>query len=328
MFFKRAIPTVVGYAKDTLVSGILEDNKTVFFGAEALANRMHLNLAYPLKDGVVSDLQASKDFIDHLHQQLNGGSKLKIKAVIGMPATMDVQARETMQKIVGGIFESIMLVPEPFLAAMGYRNEKRLKEAGYMDPVKHSLFIDIGAGTTDLCLIKGCYPMAEDMISTNFAGDRVDQLLLESIQKQYPEVSLPLHEFRAIKEQFSYVGPLEGPIEVKVLLGGKARKIDVGPSIGQACDKLLQAIFKHTMELIHRAPSEAVENILKNIVITGGGSRIKNLASRLQALLVQEGFEDPRVSAIGEHYKAFVGVGAWKLGAVARPDQWQRLIRN
>ena len=34
--------------------------------------------------------------------------------------------------------------------------------------------IDIGAGSTDVCLIQGYYPSAEDQISFPFAGDAVD----------------------------------------------------------------------------------------------------------------------------------------------------------
>jgi rod shape-determining protein MreB len=326
VFFKKAIPTVVGYAKDTIISGVLEENKSVFFGAEALANRAHLNLIAPLKDGVIHHLQASKDFIEHIKAQLTGGASTKIKAVIGIPATTDDQAKENLQQVISGVFDEVMFVPEPFLAAMGYRNEKRLKETGYIDPVRHSLFIDIGAGTTDLCLVQGYYPTHNDLITSLFAGDRLDYLLAEGIKSQYPEVNLTLFQLRAIKEKFSYVGSVHKSIEVKVLIGGKARKIEIGTLIRDVCEQLLQEVFQYTVQIITQCPPESVEQMLQNIILTGGGSRIQNIATELQHLLTEEGFENPRVTSIGDNYKAFVGVGAWKLGLVAKDTQWQKLI--
>ena len=52
-------------------------------------------------------------------------------------------------------FDGILLIPEPFLAALGMRDEGKLNDPDYKDPVSNSLFIDIGAGTTDFCIVQG-----------------------------------------------------------------------------------------------------------------------------------------------------------------------------
>lgn len=327
IFFKKAIPTLVGYPKSSVISGILESDKAAFFGTEVITQQAHLDVVAPLKDGIVHQIHASKDFVQYIKTQINPNNKFKVKAVVGIPANTDVADKDNLREVTAGNFDEIMLVPEPFLAAMGYRNEKRLKDISYIDPAKHSLFIDIGAGTTDLCLIQGYYPEANDLITTAFAGDRIDQIIMQAVSNQYPEVSLSLSKAREIKEKFSYVGPA-APVEVKVLVGGKSRQIEVGAFIAQACNQLLQEIFKYTITLIGRCPGDSVENVLQNIIITGGGCCIKGIHTELQKMLIVEGFENPKVSCMGEHYKAYVGLGAWKIGMTAKSKDWQKLLHK
>ena len=71
-------------------------------------------------------------------------------------------------------------------AALGFpieviagREEARLIYVGVAhtlpNPHKQQLVVDIGGGSTDLCLMRGYYPQAEDLVSTSFAGDAIDQ---------------------------------------------------------------------------------------------------------------------------------------------------------
>jgi rod shape-determining protein MreB len=324
VFFKTAIPSVVGYPKELMIPGILPDGQEVFVGADALKHRAHLHCVSPMHDGIIADTKAARDFLLHLRQRIQPSGK--IKAVVGMPARVSEKARDTMQDVLAGIFDQIILVPEPFLAALGYRNEKRLHEPQYADPVRSSLFVDIGAGTTDLCIIQGYYPSPQDLVSNTFAGDAIDALITEGLHAQYPEIQLSPIKVRSIKESFSYVGELKKGTFVKVLVGGKPRQIDVGPSVGQACNQLLDDLLEGIVQLITHCHPDHVEGILHNIVLTGGGSRIQGLAEELQARLAKEGYEAPRVSVVGEHYKSFVAIGAWKTAHTAKPQQWQHLL--
>tara|TARA_B100001248_G_scaffold261923_1_gene255002 strand:- start:28405 stop:29532 length:1128 start_codon:yes stop_codon:yes gene_type:complete len=328
IFFKKAVPTVVGYAKESILPGILPEDKQVFFGNDALKHRAHLDLVYPLKDGIIHDIKAAKDFVHYIRTHLCAEDpNASIKAAIGIPANTTVTAREDLRETVAGVFEEVILVPEPFLAALGCRNENRLQDPDYLDPVRSSLFIDIGAGTADLCIIQGYYPTADDLVSIPFAGDAIDEVLSEKIRAQYPEATLSPLQVRTIKEQYSYVGAPKQGMEIKVLISGKPRTLEIGPLIGEACNTLLEKIAKATIELINRCPADSVEDILQNIIMTGGGSQIQGIATELQRLLAREGYQAPTVNTVGEHYKAFVGLGAWKAGQSAKANQWQRLLR-
>lgn len=321
------IPTAVGYAREGIVENLLPGNARVLYGQLALQYRTYLRLLTPLRNGVIEDLAAAQDFARHLRQVLNPPPNVEVRAVVGVPASADRTARENLCAALTGVFQKVLLIPEPFLAALGYRDESRLGDPTYLDPVRNSLFVDCGAGTTDVCLVQGYYPGPEQQVSSAFAGDEVDQLLLEATRVLEPEANLSLARVRAIKEQHSYVGQPDAPVVVSVVVGGKARKLDLTAPLGQACGRLLQEIFELVKIAIARASSDTVEELLQNIVLTGGGSRIRRMDAELQRLLTEEGYEKPRVQTVGEGYKQLVARGALAAARQAKESQWLSLGR-
>lgn len=326
MACEEIIPTIVGYAKEGILDGLLPGNATTLFGQEALQHRLHLNLVQPMIDGVVEDLSSARDFAKHLRARIDADGA-EIRAVMGVPANADATARENLRQSVHGLFDRVILIPEPFLAALGYRDESRLSDPTYVDPVRNSLFVDIGGGTTDICLVQGYYPTANDQVSISFAGDKVDALFADAILKTYPDCELSNITIRNLKEQHSFVGKASAPVIVNVMVGGKMRKLDVTEQIQSACAELLNRIFEAVKSLIVRASGDSVTELLQNIVLTGGGSRVKGLGTELQRLLAEEGFEQPQVKLVGERYKEFVAKGALKAARQARENQWQQVIK-
>lgn len=321
----KVVPSVVGYARDGLVDGIIAGNARLLIGEEALAHRLQLRLVAPLADGVIAHREAARDFIRRLRSLIDPTNAAEIRAVIGVPANAADTAREDIRACVAGVFERVLLIPEPFLAALGFRDDARVGQAGYVDPVANSLFVDIGGGTTDLCLIQGFFPTAEDQISLPFAGNAVDQLIEDDLARLYPGNGLSRATIRAIKEEHSYVGPRR-ICEAKVLIGGKQHALELGEIIGRACNALVDKFYPALTTLIARSPSDSVAQLLENIVITGGGSRIKGIDMLLQERLAQDGFINPKVRLAGTDFKRFVALGALKAARGAREDQWQHLL--
>jgi len=322
----KLIPSIVGYAKDGILDGILPGDAEKLFGDEAKTHSMHLRQVAPLEFGVIADTTAARDFCLHLRDQLGITENDETRAVIGVPARADRDARENVRNAVKGVFKKVILIPEPFLAALGFRDESKLNKDSYNDPVKNSLFVDIGAGSTDLCLVQGYYPLPEDQISIPFAGDAIDGLLNKEIKQTYPDCDLSAAKIRSIKEDFSYVGKCDKPIIIERIIRGKNRKLDIGTQVGNACQVLLDKVYNAVVQLIAMADSDSVPELLNNIVVTGGGSQIKNIGSELQRLLEEDGYEQPKVRVIGEDYKEYVAAGALKAASAAKDRQWQTLI--
>jgi rod shape-determining protein MreB len=319
------VPTIVGYPEDGILAGILPGNSKMLHGDDAVSNELHLRLVNPLSDGVVSDIDATRSFLRHIRDKVDPEFKREVLCVIGIPAVADAEAKDNLKKAAKGAFDGILFIPEPFLAALGMRDEGRLQDPEYKDPVSNSLFVDIGAGTTDFCIVQGYFPKPEDLLSIPFAGNEVDVLLDKSIREEYPEVDVPLSMIRKFKESYSYVGESESGARVKIPVGGKPRKIEIGKQVGESCNELLQEIFESLKKVIAMASPQSVFSLLQNIILTGGGSRIRNIDQELQRLLSDDGYEDPEVTISSREVKPFVAKGAIKVAKAARDDQWVRL---
>lgn len=321
----EVIPTAVGYAREGIVEHLLPGNAKVLYGQQAMKYRVYLRMVSPLQNGVVEDLAAAQDFARHVRQLVNAPPNSEIRAVVGVPASSDRTSREKVCAALGGLFHKVMLIPEPFLAALGYRDEARLGDPAYLDPVRNSLFVDIGAGTTDVCLVQGYYPGPNEQVSSAFAGDEMDKLLHEAIKRHYADADLSLPRVREIKETNSYVGQAETSIAANIVIGGKARRLDFTDSIGQVCERLLQEIFELVKVAIGRASIDTVADLMENIILTGGGSRIRNLDTELQRRLAEDGYEKPRVVTVGEGYKQLVAKGALAAARQGKDGHWLTL---
>jgi len=318
------VPTVVGYPEDGILAGILPGNSKMLHGEEAISNSLHLRLVHPLSDGIVADLDATRSFLNYLREKIDPERKREIYCVIGIPAVADGDAKTNLQEAAKGAFDGILFIPEPFLAALGMRDENRLQDPEYKDPVSNSLFVDIGAGTTDFCTVQGYFPKPEDLLSIPFAGNEVDVILDNLIREAYPEVDVPLSMIRGFKENYSYVGENESGVRVKVPVEGKPRKIEIGKQVGESCNRLLPEIFESLKVGISKASSQSVFDLLQNIILTGGGSRIRGIDQELQRMLVDDGYENPEVTISSVDVMPFVAIGALKVAKAARDDQWIR----
>jgi rod shape-determining protein MreB and related proteins len=322
----KVVPSVVGYVKDGIVDGIITGNARILFGEEAIDQMLHVELVAPLAEGVISHPESARDFMQHIRQLADPSGKAEIRAVVGVPANADEEAREAIRRSAIGVFARILLIPEPFLAALGYRDDSRVKQPGYVDPVVNSLFIDIGGGTSDLCLVQGYFPTKDDQISIPFAGDAIDALLFDELTRTYPNNGLSKITVREIKETNAYVGPSRKPMDIKVVIGGKSRTLELGDAIGNACNTLIDKIYPALTTLIASASSDSVVTLLQNIIITGGGSQIKGIDTVLQRRLSDDGYEAPKVRLAGQDFQRYVAIGALKAARAARENQWQVLF--
>ena len=322
----KIVPSVVGYVKDGIVDGIITGNASLLFGEDALRNSLHCDVVAPVSEGVIAHPASARDLLRHIRHLADPSETAEIRAVIGVPANADESARDDIRQAATGVFDRILLIPEPFLAALGYRDDARVGQTGYVDPVTNSLFIDIGGGTTDLCLVQGYFPTADDQISIPFAGDSVEKLIQDDLARSYPNNGLSRLKIREIKETHSYVGPIRKPLDVKVIIGGKARDLELGEVIGNACNALIDKLYPSLTTLIARASSDSVLTLLQNIIVTGGGSQIKGIDTVIQQRLAADGFESPKVKLAGQDYKRYVAMGAHKAAFAARENQWQYLL--
>lgn len=320
--FEFTVPTIVGEVPGDSVLGVFDTDRAPLIGDDAIREFDYLNIRRPLAKGVVSDIEATAIFFNAIHSRIRKVSPERpVYAVVGIPAATTERDRFALGEACSGVFEGFILAPEPFLAALGFRDDSRLKSGDYHDPVRNSLIIDIGAGTTDLCVIQGRYPTDKDTYSFPVAGDWIDEQILNRLTAQYPSFDLSIDDIRRIKEEHAIVQKrLSASSEV--MINGKKRVIDVGDALAESIAKLLDQVFEATVRMIESSPSRMSGVLVKNIILTGGGSQIGYFDRALQDRLTKYGIEAPECRAVGSEYGHLVGSGAYKLAVSAPREQW------
>jgi rod shape-determining protein MreB len=178
-----------------------------------------------------------------------------------------------IREAVSEYVDSLMVVSEPFAIAYG------------ADLLNHALVIDIGAGTTDFCVMHGMMPSDEDQKTLFTAGDYIDEQLLSSLTQRFPGANLNKHAACQLKETHSFVGNLAEPVDVGIVIGGKMARHDIKEEMRRACESIVPPIVETIVELIAKMEPEFQEKTKKNIVLGGGSSLIRGLASYLEKQL-------------------------------------------
>jgi rod shape-determining protein MreB and related proteins len=311
------VDSFVGWPADMVAKKVLKRN--VLIGHEAVANRTMLDLHRPLergllKEGSEKDVEAVRELLRHLlglvgvsNGKASGGP---VRAVVGVPAAALRTNKQYLRNTMKGIVDSLMIVSEPFAVAYG------------LDALLHSMVIDIGAGTTDFCVMKGRYPTEEDQRTLTVAGDSIDTHLLKLIEERYPQANVTIFMVREWKERYSFVGEPKGRALATAPVKGVPTELDITAEVKTACETLLGPTVETMLDLLSRVEPEFQERVRNNIILSGGGGLIRGLPEALEAALKQVGggrvkyMEDP----------VFVGSdGGLALAMDAPESDWEKL---
>jgi rod shape-determining protein MreB len=307
------IESYVGWPRDFISLQVV--GKPVLFGAEALKNRLSLDLCRPLEHGVIKEgiersEDAVKEIIKYLIELAKPEPDQKIYAVVGVPADTLKVNKIAIRNAVSEFVDLLMVVSEPFAVAYG------------MNLLTNSLVIDTGAGTTDFCIMHGMIPTEEDQKTILTAGDYIDEQLYSYLSEKYPNSTFNKNMIRQFKEKYSFVGEISNDINVDIPVDGKPVMHDIKNDIRRACESILPAIIETTTEMIARFDPEFQEKIKNNIVLAGGGSLIRGIREYLQDSLKEYG--PCKVSCVDD--PLFAGSdGALKLSHDMPSKYWEQL---
>jgi rod shape-determining protein MreB and related proteins len=307
----------VGWPADLVARKILK--REVLVGKEALEHRTMLDLRRPLERGLIKegsekDAEAVRELIGHLLSLVsrNGKAPSSVRAVLGVPAAALRTNKQHLREVLKGLFDKLIIVSEPFAVAYG------------LDALLHTLIVDIGAGTTDFCVMKGRYPTDEDQRTLTVAGDSVDAHMEKLIRARYPEASFTVFMVREWKEKWAFVGDSIEPVVVTVPVGGVPTKIDITAEMKTACEAIVPPIVETMLDLLAGVEPEYQERVRRNVTLAGGGSLIRNLGPKIQCALEKVG--GGKVTVVNE--PTFVGSDGCLAIAKDAPDaDWDKLGR-
>ena len=274
------VESYVGWPKDFISEKVL--GAPVLYGAHALENRLSLDLYRPLAQGVIKegttrDEEAVKELVAHLLELAGVHEGQSVYAVVGVPAESLRSNKLAIKKAAQEYVDSLMVVSEPFAAAYGRQ------------VLNNAIIIDIGAGTTDFCIMHGSMPSDDDQRTITQAGDHIDHQLFTMMKEKYPDSDFNMNMVRLFKEKYAFVGKSKGRVEVEIPVNGRPMLHDITDEIQRACEGIIPAIVENTFELIARFDPEYQGIVRENIILAGGGSQITGLSKLLEHELQEDG---------------------------------------
>jgi rod shape-determining protein MreB and related proteins len=310
------VDSFVGWPSDLVARKVLK--RDLLVGRDALDNRTMLDLRRPLERGLLKegsdrDLEAARELLRHLLSLVGAeqGKNRQVRAVVGVPAAAMRTNKQYLRTALKGVVDSLMIVSEPFAVAYG------------LDALLHSLIIDIGAGTSDFCVMKGTYPTDDDQRSLTVAGDSIDAHLQHAIQARYPNARFTIFMVRDWKEQHSFVGGPPEKVVVTAPVDGVPTPLDITAEMRAACESIVAPIVEAMFDLLAQVEPEFQERVRHNVILTGGGGLIRNLGPTLEKALERVGGGKVTVTDA----PMFIGSnGGLAIAEDAQDGDWERLV--
>jgi rod shape-determining protein MreB len=228
----------------------------------------------PMKDGVIADFEVTQEmlrqFIRKVHRRR---SLIRPRIIISVPIGITPVEKKAIYECAKSAGASeVFLIEEPVAAAIG---------AGL--PITEptgNMVVDIGGGTTEVAVISlGGIVYSK---SVRVAGDKMDEAIVQYINRNYNFlIGLSTAEIVKMTIGNAYPGEKVETMDVKGrdLVTGTPKILTIDSDetremISEELNTILQAVRSG----LEQMPPELSADILdKGIVLTGGGSLLKNL---------------------------------------------------
>src|SRR6186713_3699444 len=233
----------------------------------------------PMKDGVIADFKVTERMLNYFIQKAHGRKMLvHPRIVIGVPSEItQVEKRAVIDSAYRAKASEVHLVEQAMVAAIG---------AGLpITEPSGNMIVDIGGGTTDIAVISLAGIVYSKAVRV--AGNEMDEAIIAYVKKTY---NLLIGERTAeqIKMEIGSAFPLDEPMTMEIkgrhLIEGVPKTITISDEeIRKALAETVNVIVDAVRVALERTPPELSADIVdRGIVLTGGGSMLKNLDKRLR----------------------------------------------
>jgi rod shape-determining protein MreB and related proteins len=251
----------------------------------------------PMKDGVIADFEITEKMLSHfIRKAHNRNTMVRPRIIIGIPSEVtQVEKRAVKDSALKAKASEVYLVDQAMAAAIG---------AGLpITEPSGNMVVDIGGGTTDIAVISLAGIVYSK--SVRVAGNEMDEAIIQYIKKKY---NLLIGERTAeqIKLELGSAYPLDEPITMEIkgrdLIEGIPKTLTITDAeIREALAEPISIIVNAVRVALERTPPELSADIVdRGIVLTGGGSLLKNLDKLLreETSLPVSVAEDPLSSVV------------------------------
>lgn len=253
-------------------------NKVLAVGKEAkmMVGRTPGNIIAirPMKYGVIADFEITEAMLRHFIRKVhNRRALIRPRIIICVPSGItQVEKRAVRESAESAGAREVFLIEEPMAAAIG---------AGLpiTDPTSN-MVVDIGGGTTEVAVISLSGIVYSK--SVRVGGDKMDEAILQHIKRKY-NLLIGLRTAEIIKTTIgnAYPGEDVETIEVKGrdLVTGIPKILTIdSDEVRKAISEQIETIVEAVRIALEQTPPElAADTVDKGIILTGGGSLLKNL---------------------------------------------------
>ncbi len=228
----------------------------------------------PLRDGVIADFEITEAMLRYfIARAHNRRTLVKPRIIICVPfGITEVEKRAVKESAEGAGAREVHLIEEPMAAAIG---------AGLpITEPSGNMIVDIGGGTTEVAVISLAGIVYSQ--SVRVGGDKMDESIMAYMKRKY-NMAIGEQTAERIKITIGNAYPLEQQLTMEVkgrdLVAGIPKTVVVNSDeIRESLAEPMNAIVDAVLIALERTPPELAADIVdKGIVLTGGGSLLKNL---------------------------------------------------
>jgi len=233
----------------------------------------------PMKDGVIADFEITEAMLRHFIKSVHKrGRFVRPRIIICVPSGItQVEKRAVRESAESAGAREVYLIEEPMAAAIG---------AGL--PITEptgNMVIDIGGGTTEVAVISLAGIVYSR--SVRVAGDKMDEAILYHIKRNYNLlIGINTAEIIKISIGNAYPGEQIESVEVKGrdLVTGIPKVLTIdSDEVREAISDQVETIVETVHLALEQTPPELAADIVeRGVVLTGGGSMLKNLDALLR----------------------------------------------
>src|SRR3979490_1545598 len=231
------------------------------------------------KEGWIANFEVTEKMLQHfIRKAHNGKTWVSPRVVIGIPSEItQVERRAVKDSAYRAKASEVYLVEEAMAAAIG---------AGMpIEEASGNMVVDIGGGTPDIAVISLAGIVYSKAVRV--AGNEMDEAIIQYVKKTY---NLLIGERTAeqIKIEIGSAFPLDEKMTMEIkgrhLIEGVPKTITISDQeIREALAETVNGIGDGVRVALERTPPELSADIVdRGIVLTGGGSMLKNLDKRLR----------------------------------------------
>ena len=228
----------------------------------------------PMKDGVIADFEITEKMLSYfIRKAHNRSAFVRPRIIIGIPSEVtQVEKRAVRDSALKAKASEVYLVDQAMAAAIG---------AGLpITEPSGNMVVDIGGGTTDIAVISLAGIVYSK--SVRIAGNEMDEAVTHYIKKKY---NLLIGERTAeqIKLEIGSAFPLDEAMTMEIkgrdLIEGIPKTLTVTDAeIREALHEPIGVLVNAVRVALERTPPELSADIVdRGIVLTGGGSLLKNI---------------------------------------------------